>query len=153
MASSSSGSSTATALTGNSGSSEEDLQALMEERKRKRMASNRESARRSRMRKREQSDELMATVTRLRKQNQDIVAAVNFTAQQLLDVEAENSVLRARLGELSHRLESLNEIIGFMNDARLVEYNEPAVDSFLNPFNLAYLNQPNMAFADNMFQC
>ncbi|KAK8505865.1 hypothetical protein V6N13_080645 [Hibiscus sabdariffa] len=152
MASSSSGSSTATTLTGNSGSSGEDLQALMEERKRKRMASNRESARRSRMRKREHSDELMATVTRLQKQNHDMVAAVNFTAQHLLDVEVENSVLRARVGELSRRLESLNEIIGFLNDnesARLVECNEPGVDTF----NLAYLNQPIMASPDNMFQC
>ncbi|KAL4346303.1 hypothetical protein GQ457_17G002380 [Hibiscus cannabinus] len=146
MASSSSGSSTATTLTGNSGSSGEDLQALMEERKRKRMASNRESARRSRMRKREHSDELMATVTRLQKQNHDMVAAVNFTAQHLMDVEAENSVLRARVGELSRRLESLNEIIGFMKDARLV-------DCFLNPFNLAYLNQTIMVSGDNMFQC
>ncbi|GMJ06901.1 Arabidopsis thaliana basic leucine-zipper 11, G-box binding factor 6 [Hibiscus trionum] len=132
----------------------------MEERKRKRMVSNRESARRSRMRKRKQLDDLTATVTRLQKQNHDIVTTINFAAQHLLNVEAENSVLRAQLGELSHRLESLNEIVGFLNgdcddhngNAGLDDFNEPAVDSFLNPLNLAYLNQPIMASADNLFR-
>ncbi|KAK8564323.1 hypothetical protein V6N13_005443 [Hibiscus sabdariffa] len=144
----SSGSTTTTLATQNSGSSEEDLQALMDERKRKRMVSNRESARRSRMRKQKHLDELTAQVTQLQKQNHRIITNINFTTQHLLNVEAENSVLRAQLGELGHRLQSLNGIVGFLND----DGDEPAVDSFLNPLNLPYLNQPIMASADNMLQ-
>ncbi|KAE8654332.1 Sec14p-like phosphatidylinositol transfer family protein isoform 1 [Hibiscus syriacus] len=146
----SSGSSTTTTVTQNSGSAEEDhLQAVIDERKRKRMVSNRESARRSRMRKQKHWDDLMTQATQLRKQNHDITSNINFTAQHLLNIEADNSVLRAQLNELGQRLESLNEIIGFLNDD---DDHEPAVDSFLNPLNLAYLNQPIMASADNMFQ-
>ncbi|KAK8561253.1 hypothetical protein V6N13_149576 [Hibiscus sabdariffa] len=146
----SSGSSTTTTTT-TLATSEEDLQALMDERKRKRMVSNRESARRSRMRKQKHLDELMAQVTQLQKQNHRIITNINFTAQHLLNVEAENSVLRAQLGELGHRLQSLNGIIGFLNDDN-GDGDEPAVDSFLNPLNLPYLNQPIMASADNMLQ-
>ncbi|KAE8692655.1 chaperone protein dnaJ 10-like isoform X1 [Hibiscus syriacus] len=145
----SSGSSTTTTVTQNSGSAEEDLQAVIDERKRKRMVSNRESARRSRMRKQKHLEDLMTQATQLRKQNHELTTNINSTAQHLFNVEAENSVLRAQLGELGRRLESLNEIIGFLNDD---DSDEPAVDSFLNPLNLAYLNQPIMASADNMFQ-
>ncbi|GMJ03553.1 basic leucine-zipper 44 [Hibiscus trionum] len=143
---------TTTTLTQNSGSSEEDLQALMDERKRKRMISNRESARRSRMRKQKHLDELMAQVTHLQKQNHCIAGNINLAAQHLLNVEAENSVLRAQLGELGHRLQSLNEIIGFLKDDGDDDHGiqNTSLDGFLNPFNLAYLNQPIMASADNM---
>ncbi|OMO75616.1 hypothetical protein COLO4_25979 [Corchorus olitorius] len=156
----------------NSGS-EEDLQALMDERKRKRMISNRESARRSRMRKQKHLDDLMGQVTQLRKENHEIMTRINLTTQHYMNVEAENSVLRAQANELSHRLQSLNEIISFLNGSNsndhnnnnfdahedlsststsLIGFPEPAADScFLNPFNLAYLNQPIMASADNMF--
>ncbi|XVE67006.1 hypothetical protein DITRI_Ditri08aG0125500 [Diplodiscus trichospermus] len=157
MASSSGTSSGSPTLIQNSGS-EEDLQALMNERKRKRMISNRESARRSRMRKQKHLDDLMAQLTQLQKENNQIITRINITTQHYLNVEAENSVLRAQANELSHRLESLNEIITFLNgsngasfDAQEIALTEPA-GSFLNPFNLAHLNQPIMACADNMFQ-
>lgn len=148
--------------------SEGDLQALMEERKRKRMISNRESARRSRMRKQKHLDDLMAQVNQLRKENHEMINRINITTQHYMNVEADNSVLRAQANELSNRLQSLNKIIGCLNNggdgddddddaedhASLAFSTEPAADSFLlNPFNLAYLNQPIMASADNnLFQ-
>ncbi|KAK6240900.1 Basic-leucine zipper domain - like 10 [Theobroma cacao] len=160
MASSSGTSSGSSTLLQNSGS-EEDLQALMDERKRKRMISNRESARRSRMRKQKHLDDLMAQVTQVRKENHQIITRINIITQHYLNVEAENSVLKAQANELSHRLQSLNEINSYLNanngsnfdaeDATSLAFTEPA-DSFLNPFNLAYWNQPIMASADNMFQ-
>ncbi|PPS05943.1 hypothetical protein GOBAR_AA14710 [Gossypium barbadense] len=126
MASSSGTSSGSSTMVTNSGS-DEDLQALMNERKRKRMISNRESARRSRMRKQKHLDDLVAQVSQLQNENHQILTRVSITTQRYLNVEAENSVLRAQANELSH--------------------------SFINPFNLAYLNQPIMASADNnMFQ-
>ncbi|KAJ4809848.1 BZIP transcription factor [Rhynchospora pubera] len=93
----------------NSGS-EEDLQALMKQRKQKRMLSNRESARQSRMRKQKHLDDLTAQVDQLKKENGQIVRALNVTTQSYFAVEAENSVLRTQHLELRNRLQSLNEI-------------------------------------------
>jgi hypothetical protein len=154
---SSSGTSSGTSVIQNSGS-EEDLKGLMDQRKRKRMISNRESARRSRMRKQKHLDDLMAQVTQLRKENHQIISSVNITTQHFLNIEAENSILRAQMGELSHRLHSLNEIITFLNANNggfgagdSSTFTEPIYSS-LNPLNFSYMNQPIMAAAD-MFQC
>jgi len=156
---SSSGTSSGSSLLQNSGS-EEDLQAVMDERKRKRMLSNRESARRSRMRKQKHLDDLASLVTQLRSENHQILTSVNLTTQKYLAVEAENSVLRAQVSELSHRLESLNEINHFLNSTNGVfgppgpsptSFFEPEGSSTFfnnNPFNMAYLSQPIMASAD-----
>ncbi|KAE9593348.1 hypothetical protein Lal_00029276 [Lupinus albus] len=154
---SSSGASSGSSLIQNSGS-EEDLVALMDQRKRKRMLSNRESARRSRMRKQKHLDDLVSQVDQLRKENQQILTSVNITTQQYMSVEAENSVLRAQMGELSHRLESLNEIIDYLNASTgvfgpavastLVNFDIGPSDSFFNPMDMAYMNQPIMASAD-----
>ncbi|XP_054785830.1 bZIP transcription factor 44-like [Prosopis cineraria] len=127
----------------NSGS-EGDLQLLMDQRKRKRMISNRESARRSRMRKQKHLDDLVAQVAQLRKENQQILTSVNLTTEQYLRVESENSVLRAQASELRNRLESLNEIIDYLNANTLIEPN----NGFFNPMNMGYLNHPIMASAD-----
>ncbi|KAI3716116.1 hypothetical protein L6452_23214 [Arctium lappa] len=99
-------------LVQNSGS-EEDLQQLMDQRKRKRMISNRESARRSRLRKQQHLDELATQLSQLRKENNLILSSVSITTQHYMSVEEENCVLRAQVAELSHRLQSLNEIIAF----------------------------------------
>ncbi|KAJ7978333.1 BZIP transcription factor [Quillaja saponaria] len=156
---SSSGTSSGSSLLQNSGS-EEDLQVLMDQRKRKRMISNRESARRSRMRKQKHLDELMVQVTQLSKENQRILTSISITTQQYLNVEAENSILRAQVGELSHRLQSLNDIINFLNasngifgagESSTSTFMEPA-DSFFNPLNMGYMNQPIMASSDMLLQ-
>lgn len=149
-----SGTSSGSSMIPNSGS-EEDLQLLMDQRKRKRMISNRESAKRSRMRKQKHLDDLASQVAQLRNENHQILTTLNHTTQRYLTLEAENSVLRAQVGELSHRLESLNEIIDFLNASSGVfapadapnTFIEPA-NSFFDPFNMAYLNHPIMASAD-----
>ncbi|MCD7456742.1 hypothetical protein HAX54_032980 [Datura stramonium] len=160
---SSSGTSSGSSFLQNSGS-EEDLQQLMDQRKRKRMISNRESARRSRMRKQKHLDDLMTQVATLRKENNQILTSMNVTTQHYLNVEAENSILRAQLGELNHRLESLDEIIAFLDannnnnctNGLAMDHNEPysfnfaPIDSMVDGFNMTnswnYLcaNQPIM---------
>ncbi|CAL0329254.1 unnamed protein product [Lupinus luteus] len=152
---SSSGTSSGSSLLQNSGS-EENLVSLIDQRKRKRMLSNRESARRSRMRKQKHLDDLVLQVDQLRKENHQILATLNITTQQYLSVEAENSVLRAQVGELSHRLESLNEIIDFLNartgvfgaSAASGNFNIEPNDNFFNPMNMAYMHQPIMASSE-----
>lgn len=94
---------------------QEHLQQLMDQRKSKRKISNRESARRSRVRKQKHLDDLMVQLAQHRKSNNQLVTIINVTTQHLLNVEAENSILRAQMAELDSRLESLNEIIGFLD--------------------------------------
>ncbi|KAK1326718.1 Basic leucine zipper 63 [Acorus calamus] len=157
MASSSGTSSGSTHLP-NSGS-EEDLQMVMNQRKQKRMLSNRESARRSRMRKQKHLDDLLAQVNQLRKENSQIITSLNITTQHYSRFESENSVLRTQMIELSTRLQSLNEIIHYMNNgggnnANGVFYDETQAATFdgfsMNPWNnnLFCVNQPIMASAD-----
>ena len=157
MASSSGNSSTPTQNSGSEG----DLQVLMDQRKRKRMQSNRESARRSRMRKQKHLDDLMGQVTQLSKDNNQILTSIKITTQHFMNVEAENSILRAQVVELSQRLESLNGILNFINTTSSVggvygtHQNTTAAaasaDSFINPLDLLYHNQPIMASATDMF--
>ncbi|MCD9558708.1 hypothetical protein HAX54_016242 [Datura stramonium] len=104
-----------------SGSSQEDLQQLMDIRKRKRMISNRESARRSRMRKQKISDDLTTQLNQLKEQKIQIATNINMVTHLFLNVEAENSILRAQMDELNQRLQSLNEIINFAYPCRSLE--------------------------------
>ncbi|KAI4320970.1 hypothetical protein MLD38_034399 [Melastoma candidum] len=94
-----------------SGSDSGDVRQLLEQRKKRRMESNRESARRSRMRKQMHLDELAAAVTHLTSENARLSAGIVVSSRQLMAVETENSILRAQLMELSQRLESLDDII------------------------------------------
>ncbi|CAN6247284.1 unnamed protein product [Urochloa humidicola] len=95
---------------------EEELRALMEQRRAKRMLSNRESARRSRMRKQRHLDDLTAQAAHLRRENAHVAAALGLTAQGLLAVDAENAVLRTQAAELAARLASLNDIIACVSN-------------------------------------
>ncbi|TYJ42521.1 hypothetical protein E1A91_A03G095300v1 [Gossypium mustelinum] len=133
----------------NSNSSGSTQHQLMDQRKRKRMESNRESARRSRMRKQKHLDDLVGQITELKKDNNQILTSINFTTHRYLNIEAENSVLRAQMTELSQRLDSLNDILLYLNREG-IEYT---TDCFTNPFNVPYLHQqpPIMASA-HIFQ-
>jgi septal ring factor EnvC (AmiA/AmiB activator) len=158
MASSSGNSSGSTQILRNSGS-EGDL-GMVDQRKRKRMESNRESARRSRMRKQKHLDDLMAQVSQLKKENNQIHTSTTVTTQHYLNIEAENCILRAQMDELSQRLNSLNDILNYINTMNNNNINndmnngrgmyETNPDSFMNdPWNMMYLNQqPIMASAD-----
>ncbi|XP_027148344.1 bZIP transcription factor 11-like [Coffea eugenioides] len=152
MASSSGNSSGSTSSQIKNSGSEGDPQLLMDQRKRKRMQSNRESARRSRMRKQKHLDDLMAQVAQIKEENSQILSTMNITTQQFLNVEAENSVLGAQLTELTQRLQSLNEILSYMNTSNgMLDTLElqPNSEIFMNnPWNLIYPNQPIMASAD-----
>lgn len=162
MASSSGNSSGCSSRDGQNSASEEDLQLAMDQRKRKRMQSNRESARRSRMRKQKHLDDLIAQVDQLRKENNQILTSVNITTQHYMNIESENSVLRAQLLELTQRLDSLNDILNFINtssgildttDQHHHHHHHPhAHDDFINnnpmDTNTMFLNQPIMASPD-----
>lgn len=103
------------AMAAAAGGTEEEVRALMEQRRAKRMLSNRESARRSRMRKQRHLDDLAAQAAHLRRENAHVSAALGLTARGLLAVDAENAVLRTQAAELTARLSSLEEIVACMS--------------------------------------
>ncbi|KAK3231672.1 hypothetical protein Dsin_003553 [Dipteronia sinensis] len=75
--------------------SEEDLQVVMDMRRRRRELSNRESARRSRMRKQKHVDALMQEVSRLRTDNNRLLTSINISNHHLIAVQTENFILKA----------------------------------------------------------
>lgn len=132
--------------------SDENLQALMNQKKNKRMLSNRESARRSRMRKQEHLDNLRAQLNQLRNENGQIRTILDISTQQYLDVETQNYVLRTQATELSSRLNSLTDILHFMNlNGVAVDPPTMVSDCFAYPWSSFIMNQTIMA-SPNMLQ-
>ena len=83
----------------------------VQQRKQRRMESNRESARLSRVKKQKYMDDLRAEVAQLSKLNNQISNSMNASMQQCVKIEAHNHVLRAQIMELSQRLHSLKQIL------------------------------------------
>ncbi|KAF8039170.1 hypothetical protein BT93_B1657 [Corymbia citriodora subsp. variegata] len=77
---------------------------LIDERRRRRMISNRESARRSRMRKQRHLDELWSQVLRLRGENQSLVERLNEATERHERAVRENASLREEVSDLRQLL-------------------------------------------------
>lgn len=93
----------------NSTSDEADEQqlSLINERKQRRMISNRESARRSRMRKQKHLDELWSQVVWLRNENHQLVDKLNHVSESHDRVVQENAQLKEEASELRQMLSDL----------------------------------------------
>lgn len=95
-----------------SSASEDDQRyAGMDEKKRKRMISNRESARRSRMKKQKLLQDLTGEVSRLQAANKNIATKIEETTERYAICAAQNNVLRAQTMELADRLRYLNDVL------------------------------------------
>ncbi|KAL3538268.1 hypothetical protein ACH5RR_001634 [Cinchona calisaya] len=122
-------------------SSESDQRyAMMDEKKRKRMISNRESARRSRMRKQNQLQDLTDEIGRLQVANDGIVGKIDEITKKYMIYAAQNNVLRAQVVELSERFESLNDVIKNCEMAAGDVNQLP--DPLLRPWQLSCSMQP-----------
>ncbi|XP_071724771.1 bZIP transcription factor 53-like [Rutidosis leptorrhynchoides] len=123
--------------------------ATMDDRKRKRMISNRELARRSRQRKQKQLEDLMAETSRLQIENNAITQRINAASQNYIALESANNILRAQEIELSDRLKSLTSIL------KIVQQEEDDVSRGasmkINHWQLPCPLPPIMASSD-MFQ-
>lgn len=84
---------------------------MVRQRRQKRMQSNRESARRSRMRKQMQLEKLTTEVSWLRREKRQLVAVLCVAVQHCAAMETDNAVLRARVAELTVALEALEQIL------------------------------------------
>ncbi|XP_047342100.1 basic leucine zipper 43-like [Impatiens glandulifera] len=93
----------------NSTSDEADEQQtyVVDERKQRRMISNRESARRSRMRKQKHLDELCSQVMRLRMENQSLVNKLNHVAECHEKIQKENVRLKEETSGLRQMISDI----------------------------------------------
>lgn len=88
----------------NSTTADEKEASLINERKRRRMISNRESARRSRIRKQRQLDELWSQVVWLRNENCQLVDRLNDASENQNRLAEENAQLKEEVSELRQML-------------------------------------------------
>ena len=96
-------------ISSNSTSDEADEQqlSLINERKHRRMISNRESARRSRMRKQRHLDELWSQVVWLRNENHQLIDKLNHVSECHDQVLQENTQLKEEASELRQMLSDM----------------------------------------------
>ena len=133
----------------NSSSGSEGGDPLMDERKRKRMLSNRESARRSRMRKQKQVEDLTEEVTRLQGANKHLIEAIKMKEEAYAEMDAANNVIKAQTMELADRLRFLNSILEIAEEVGGLSVEIPEIpDPLLNPWQIPHPIQPIMASAD-----
>ncbi|KAI4366498.1 hypothetical protein MLD38_022369 [Melastoma candidum] len=81
------------------------------DRKRKRMISNRESARRSRWRKKKRLEDLTDELSRLSATNWELGARLGFATHRCLAIQRENQRLRLECASLSAKLSSLRGML------------------------------------------
>ncbi|GAU11292.1 hypothetical protein TSUD_342830 [Trifolium subterraneum] len=136
-----------------SGSDGGDLQSgTIDERKRKRMLSNRESARRSRMKKQKLLEDLSDEANRLQIENKKLLEDIKAKEEACIENEAANGVLRAQTMELTDRLQFLNSILEIAEDVGGFSVEIPEIpDSLLEPWQIPYPIHPIMASADMFF--
>ncbi|CAL1371788.1 unnamed protein product [Linum trigynum] len=92
---------------GTSDEADEQQLRIVDERKQRRMISNRESARRSRMRKQKHLDELWSQVIRLRAENHTLLDKLNHVSDSHDRVLEENARLKDQVSALRHMLTDL----------------------------------------------
>ncbi|XP_052193960.1 bZIP transcription factor 53-like [Diospyros lotus] len=132
---------------GSNALAEEQSYAGMDERKRKRMIANRDSARRSRMRKQKMLEDLTSEMTRLQCENSGIVGKIDETRERHMLFEAENNVLRAQAMELTERLKSTISVL----ERSGLKLDSPArPDSLLEPWCLPCSLQPSKTSLESL---
>lgn len=93
--------------TSTSDEAEEQQQSIIDERKHRRMISNRESARRSRMRKQKHLDELWSQVIRLQSENRQLIEKLNHVSDSHNQVVLENTRLKEEASKLRQMVSNL----------------------------------------------
>ncbi|CAA0824897.1 basic region/leucine zipper motif 53 [Striga hermonthica] len=121
----------------------------LDERKRKRKQSNRESARRSRMKKQQRLDELVAQVSQLQEENKKVMQMIDGATQLYINFASDNNVMRAQVSELTDRLHSLNSVIQIASEVSGLAFEVPDIpDILLEPWQMPCPVQPIPANVD-----
>jgi len=125
---------------GQSNFTSDDDKSIINERRQKRMISNRESARRSRLRKQQHLDELRSQIAHLQAENTHLVNRYSLASQQYVQLNEENSVLRSNATNLRHQLEILHHGTSGHQLLPLESHNLSSVHPL--PFNLNLCSGP-----------
>lgn len=132
-----------------SSGSDDPRSDAMDDRKRKRMQSNRESARRSRMKKQKQLEDLTNEISRLQSANTQLVQNIKEKEEAYNEIESDNTVLRAQTMELFERLRFLYSILEIAEEVSGLSVEIPEIpDPLLKPWQLPYPIQPIPASSD-----
>lgn len=132
-----------------SSGSDDPRSEVMDERKRKRMESNRESARRSRMKKQKLLEDLTNEISRLRSENSVLVEKIKEKEEAFSEMESSNTILRAQTMELCERLRFLNSLLEIADEVNGLSVEIPHIlDPLLEPWQIPYPTQPIMASSD-----
>ncbi|XP_004507268.1 basic leucine zipper 4-like [Cicer arietinum] len=139
-------SSQSSCISSNSTSDEADEQnlSLINERKHRRMISNRESARRSRMRKQKHLDELWSQVVWLRNENQQLIEKLNHVSENHDQVVQENAKLKEETLELRQMLRDMQIQSPFIPSFSPLEDHINCNSEFLTP------DSPNNSISSSM---
>ncbi len=117
------------------------------------MLSNRESARRSRMKKQKRLEDLVNEVNALQNENSRLNQSINISTQRYVELESANNVLRAQAIELTDRLQSLNSVLQIVEEVSGLGLEIPDVPNpQMEPWQLPFPELPVMASAD-LFLC
>ncbi|GMI69470.1 basic region/leucine zipper motif 53 [Hibiscus trionum] len=130
--------------------SSSDSDPNIEEKKRKRMLSNRESARRSRAKKQKQLEDLVNEASTLQEENNQFTEKIKVTTERFMEMESSNNVLRARVMELTDRVNSLNMLLQQLageGSGYTVDIPE-ITDTLMQPWQTPFPLIPIMASAD-----
>ncbi|KAK3008161.1 hypothetical protein RJ639_013973 [Escallonia herrerae] len=96
------------------GVEDDERYTTMDEKKRRRMISNLESARRSRMKREQHTKDLNDQVMLFMNDRKEIIQKINEVGQRYGAIEAENRILRAQREDLSKRLESAEIVASYV---------------------------------------
>ena len=129
-------------------SGSDGAELVIDERKRKRMLSNRESARRSRVRKQKQVEDLTNEISRLQGSNSQLVQIIKAKEEAYNETDAANNILRVRTMELADRLLFLNSILEIAGEVSGSAEIPEIPDPLWSPLQISYQIQPIMASAD-----
>uniref|UniRef100_A0A7N0TMJ8 BZIP domain-containing protein n=1 Tax=Kalanchoe fedtschenkoi TaxID=63787 RepID=A0A7N0TMJ8_KALFE len=123
----------------------------LDDRKVKRMKSNRESARRSRMRKQQHLDNLRNQVNRLNLTNRELSDRLRFVLFNGKIVRSENQRLRTEHTLLRHRLIQLQNLMIFRGVQRMNNHNNNTISSNyfdnLGGYEQTMINEPTRLIA------
>ncbi|KAL6505076.1 hypothetical protein OROGR_024893 [Orobanche gracilis] len=129
-----------------------NLGSGLDERGRKRKLSNRESARKSRMRKQQRLEELTVQISQFQEENKKLRQMIDGASQLYVNFASENNVVKAQIAELTDRLHSLNSVIQIASEVNGMSFDIPDIpETVLEPWRLPYPTQPIPASAD-MFE-